>query len=323
MKRTYSNVWDGMSETRVKLEKSPEFSELSVELYTGLYYTQEELDAAIAAGTAQNVTEETFGTGAGYLGNYAEGNGCAFTARWLRDGTAVALRPLYVWMDISGDSWSYSGLKDESGRSVYTSSSSYHDSTQGFNVREYVAREDVAVDGSYFLSMSYYHNGTQVGDATAYVSAYVGNYRTLKEAAGQTDIAAQLFGTTGYQANYSGGVIFSILCPRSSLRRRHERCSHSIQTHGHVEYRYRPLYQWFESSLGDKAIVEPFGRSAENQTLVDRGHANLGRCRIGRNRLDDPRPPGFPVLPGLHVVAGIQFGHPRYCCRRILYVRVK
>lgn len=116
---------------------------------------------------------------------------------------------------------------------------------------------------------------------------------------------------------------FSILCPRYSLRRRHERCSHSIQTHGHVEYRYRPLYQWFESSLGDKAIVEPFGRSAENQTLVDRGHANPGRCRIGRNRLDDPRPPGFPVLPGFHVVAGIQFGHPRYCCRRILYVRVK
>lgn len=49
----------------------------------------------------------------------------------------------------------------------------------------------------------------------------------------------------------------------------------------------------------------------------------LDRCRIGRNRLDDPRPPGFPVLPGFHVVAGIQFGHPRYCCRRILYVRVK
>ena len=81
-----SNVWDGMSETRVKLEKSPEFSELSVELYTGLYYTQEELDAAIAAGTAQNVTEETFGTGAGYLGNYAEGNGCAFTASVCVDG---------------------------------------------------------------------------------------------------------------------------------------------------------------------------------------------------------------------------------------------
>ena len=39
--------------------------------------------------------------------------------------------------------------------------------------------------------------------------------------------------------------------------------------------------------------------------------------------IDDPRPPGFPVLPGFHVVAGIQFGHPRYCCRRILYVRVK
>ena len=55
-----------------------------------------------------------------------------------------------------------------------------------------------------------------------------------------------------------------------------------------------PLYQWFESSLGDKAIVEPFGRSAENQTLVDRGHtANPGRCRIGRNRLDDPRPLAF------------------------------
>ncbi len=86
---------------------------------------------------------------------------------------------------------------------------------------------------------------------------------------------------------------FSILCPRYSLRRRHERCSHSIQTHGHVEYRYRPLYQWFESSLGDKAIVEPFGRSAENQTLVDRSHANPGRCRIGRNRLDDPRPLAF------------------------------
>lgn len=44
---------------------------------------------------------------------------------------------------------------------------------------------------------------------------------------------------------------------------------------------------------------------------------------LAGNRLDDPRPPGFPVLPGFHVVAGIQFGHPRYCCRRILYVRVK
>lgn len=124
-------------------------------------------------------------------------------------------------MDISGDSWSYSGLRDENGRSVYTSSSSYHDSTQGYNVREYVAKEDIAVDGSYFFSMSYYHNGTQVGDATAYVSAYVGNYRTLEEAAGQTDIAAQLFGT-GYQANYSGGVIFSVFKKDGSLARSHK-----------------------------------------------------------------------------------------------------
>lgn len=51
------------------------------------------------------------------------------------------------------------------------------------------------------------------------------------------------------------------------------------------------------------------------QILVGAGLAGIALTIQG--------PLAFPVLPGFHVVAGIQFGHSRYCCRRILYVRVK
>lgn len=80
-----SNVWDGMSETRVKLEKSPEFSELSVELYTGLYYTQEELDAAIAAGTAPERDGRDFRHRSGLSGQL-------FGGEWLRIHRPLAAR---------------------------------------------------------------------------------------------------------------------------------------------------------------------------------------------------------------------------------------
>ena len=214
---TDDNIWDGQSEAKVKLAKgTSDFSDLAMEVYTGSYFTLEELDAAVDAGTTQNVTTEIV-DGTGYLADYTSDDGCKLTARWLRDGKAIAVRPMYVELSVVGESWSYSGMKDDEGMIVSTWDDSYYDEVQRVSVIEYKAREGYAVDGDYFFSMTYNRNGTQVSDAAEYISAYVGFYRTLEEAAGQTDIAAQLFGT-GYKAKYNGdGVTFSIFTKDGSI----------------------------------------------------------------------------------------------------------
>ncbi len=203
------NIWDGWSEAKVKLANgAADFDALTMEVYTGHYFTREELDAAIAAGTTRNVTAEIV-DGTGYLADYTNHNGCELTTRWLRDGEAVAVRPLYVDLYIPGDSWGYFYLENAEGTRVSDWGDSYEDETQGVRVHEYTALAEYAVDGAYFFSMRYYPNGTRTEDAAQYLESYVGYYQTPEEAAGQPDITAELFGD-GYQADYSGGVTFSV-----------------------------------------------------------------------------------------------------------------
>ncbi len=75
---------------------------------------------------------------------------------------------------------------------------------------EYELYDGYAVNDTYYFAMNYYQNGIQNNNAVTDV--YVGQYTSIAEAEedGAVNIAAELFGTDGYAADYSEGVHFSV-----------------------------------------------------------------------------------------------------------------
>lgn len=198
-------VWDGTGETKVKLGLGDSWDGLSLQAYTGYYCTQEELNKAVEAGSSIEVTE-------GYQADYTQRREVGLTAVLSRDGV-VAVRPMYVDMHIRSDGYSTSWLRDKIGADVtYGYGNSYYDSALKVNVREYILNKDLKANDTYYFSMSYMHNGEDVPDARLYVQAYAGNFSTWAEAqaSGTDNITSVLFSDSGYGADYSNGVIFSI-----------------------------------------------------------------------------------------------------------------
>ncbi len=204
--------WDG-SETKVQLgldswnDYNQSMDGLSMEVYTGYYRTQAELDAAVAAGTSTKVEA------GGHQADYSNWREVGLTAVLSRSSGVVAVRPMYVYLYVPSDHVSESGLMNNRGSSVYRTSSSYTDDTLGIRVREYRLSSGNAVDNTYYFRLWYYQNNTLVENPEAYVCSYVGNFSTLAEAqaSGAQDITSELFSSQGYDANYSGdGVIFSV-----------------------------------------------------------------------------------------------------------------
>lgn len=198
--------WDG-SETKVQLGLGDSWKDLSMEVYTGYYRTQAELDAAVAAGNSTKVDA------GGYQADYSNWRAVSLTAVFSRSSGVVAVRPMYVYLYVPSDHVSESGLMNNRGSSVYRTSSSYTDDTLGIRVREYRLSSGNPVDSTYYFRLWYYQNNTSVENPEAYVYSCVGNFNTLAEAqaSGAEDITSELFSSLGYDANYSGdGVIFSV-----------------------------------------------------------------------------------------------------------------
>lgn len=208
-------AWDGKGFVRLSCGNSA-YENLDVAYFTGEYYTVEALQAAVEAGESSEITDII--TTTGYEVDYSstENVSSIFTTLWYRGERLVAVRPVNVQISISRDYISYWNFVDSG---VFGSSSIYYDESAGLNVREYDARK--GVEGTQSYHAEYYHNSTEVEDVSAYgVKAYVGKYSTPEdaEADGKTDIAAQLFSETGYEADYSGeGQIFTIFQPDGKI----------------------------------------------------------------------------------------------------------
>ena len=67
-----------------------------------------------------------------------------------------------------------------------------------------------AANDTFYWEMDYYQNGSK--NNSAVTAAYVGNYASIAEAsdAGAEEVKGSLFGSGGYAADYSKGVLFSI-----------------------------------------------------------------------------------------------------------------
>ena len=102
---------------------------------------------------------------------------------------------------------SVGGLYTASGRGVFGSG--------GYSGDYYVYKlyKDNPANGTYYLRMYYYQNGTSLEDPLGKITAaYVGTYSSVAEAqaAGAQDIIADLFGKSGYPSDYSQGVRFTV-----------------------------------------------------------------------------------------------------------------
>ena len=203
------SVWDGTGETVILfgVGDSTYFDDLTISgVYTGIYHTKEALQAAITAGSAKDVTS-------GYQADYTDGNNpVELTAVLSRDGSVAAVRPVKVYMYVERDRTSSFGLYNETGTSVTSEYTSYTDTSTGARVEEYMLLSGNAEDATYYFRMRYYHHGVSVStNASEYAYAFVGDYRSLNAAGNAVNVADDLFGTTGYAADYSGGgVTFTI-----------------------------------------------------------------------------------------------------------------
>ncbi|MBR1476553.1 MAG: LysM peptidoglycan-binding domain-containing protein [Lachnospiraceae bacterium] len=145
--------------------------------------------------------------------------------RMKRNGTVVTLvcydatskvtgcLPIKIYISTDTDGVQTGSLYDENGLIVYNSSSS--STSDGLTTRTYELYKGYAVNGTYYLKMRYETNGTTNNGAVT--AAYAGNYASAAAAqsAGASDIKAALFGGTGYAADYSNGVYFTIIAGTS------------------------------------------------------------------------------------------------------------
>ena len=125
-------------------------------------------------------------------------------------GTAVSCMPVSLSFDIAlHGAVTFRDMKDDTGRSVYYYTRRNDDGLKS-DITIYV-NKDHSVSGKYYLSL-YYMDKEQQFSGEPVTAAYVGSYDSIAaaKAAGAKDIHTELFTGSGYQADYSKGVTFTI-----------------------------------------------------------------------------------------------------------------
>lgn len=195
---------------------------LDAVVYQGLYDSQE---AAVAAGAAviSDIWDQTgIATEGGHLADYGwkqNYRGMVEITVVLKRGDSVALvQPMILYMYEDEMSISFDGIyveREASYINVRYSTSSKWDNTLDMQVMTIGLKSGYPANGTYCLRMNLYNPADDYmeNSGIAYVRhAAVGYYSTAEQIQAQPDIKAQLFSdSTGYPADYSGGVVFSVL----------------------------------------------------------------------------------------------------------------
>ena len=214
--------WTSGEEAYLSLGLSDDFSDigLTTAVYEGLYDSEE---AALTANaqTIDDIWEQgDMASQGGHLADYSykwSYQGMPEVTVVLKRGDTVALVcPLILYMYEDEMGLSFDGIYAESnGSYTYISNggSSRWDNMLDMEVRTVKLQSGYPANGTYYVQM-YLHNPAVdhvTDNGVAYVErAVVGDFDTAAAIRGQSDIKDQLFGD-GYPADYSRGVIFSVL----------------------------------------------------------------------------------------------------------------
>ncbi len=207
--------WETGEKTLLKLDFADEYKQsgLTATVYEGAYDTEE---AAQAANT-RNITSEILGEEAsGYLADYSNSQDLEecpkITMVMTRNGQTVHVQPMTITMYGSGTSFYAWGLYAQDGNWVEQSSGYLRDE---YRTKCFYLRNTYPVNGTYCLLMYIdipgHHDSADFYGLSNVKHAAVGDYQTAEEIQNQPDIKEQLFSRPGYPADYSGGVIFSVL----------------------------------------------------------------------------------------------------------------
>lgn len=221
------------------LKSGSGFSGFNVEVYTGLYKTKEELDAAIAANATQNITDKIWNQtmsnqNAGYSAIYEPSSSNyedlqKFTLKISDGSTFLGVEPFIV--DVNPSAISMSGrlyLEENSGPLYLYSYSHRADSSDGIITNWFTIDVDETehkVDDKYWLQLSY-SDPSPIAERTSVVHAVKGNYDSKEAveaaiASGATDYWANgRFTRCEVQLNSEAGEVFTIVNSENAILKR-------------------------------------------------------------------------------------------------------
>lgn len=216
------NGWQDGDLTYMTLNLQPMFVGLDAVVYKGLYDSEE---AAVAAG-AEDITAQIWGDSAsGYLADYSYQshyqNMPEITLVLKRDGQTVYTDSFVLLMYASSMDLSWQGLyteEDGARRRVQRSTTSRYNEYQELEIG---VDPEYPVDGQYYFGAELYNPAVDsvTNNGIDYVQSacvgYVADASDMPAAGSAEDIKEQLFAEVyqegGYLADYSNGVIFSVL----------------------------------------------------------------------------------------------------------------
>lgn len=184
-----------------------------VKIFEGSHDTAEEAEAA-ADITAQIWQADMTQKDAGYYVHRYVDNYMTMVM-YDTSNQVIGLLPFYVYWGTRGNYISYYSLyyrDNQLSKNIVYSTSSMSTSTGAVVTRTVTATlySGYAANGTYYLPLQYYQDGTRNDNAVT--AAYLGTYSSIAAAqeAGAEDVRSQLFSSTGYAADFSQGVYFSI-----------------------------------------------------------------------------------------------------------------
>ena len=218
-----ANDWASGEMAYLSLGLSEEFdsTQFTSTVYKGLYDSEEEAVAANAAVIDDIWEQENIATEGGHLGDYGYKRGYQGMTEVtvvLKRGDAVAMVcPVILYMYEEAMHLSWDGVYVENNGSykyIDNGSSSQWDYTLGMQVSTIELDSGYPANGTYYLRMRMDNPAdTSYTTGVEYVQhAAVGDFDTAAAIQAQPDIKDLLFSdSTGYPADYSSGVIFSVL----------------------------------------------------------------------------------------------------------------
>ncbi len=134
------------------------------------------------------------------------------------EGNVTGCLPVELDIERSSSGISFFGLykiTESSTTHVSNSNSTTTDSESGIRYRTYTLYSGYPANDSYYLELNYYdeygNNDSTTNDLVT--GAYIGIWSSIAEAVagGAVDVKEDLFGSTGYAADYSEGIYFTII----------------------------------------------------------------------------------------------------------------
>ena len=191
----------------------------TIKVYSGLYDTAEEAIAAAEADGTIDITDKITNqdmtkADAGYKNKWADWSAMKdLTVVYFKDGNAIYADSFELGVNPRENNIYNRGLSttDDNGNTQYVGAYSssrydYKDDGSGAYVEviTYTLKSEYPTDAEYSFCMYGYNGETEEQDASFVKKAVVGHYDSLEAAEEQSDIKDQLFGESGYKANFSG-----------------------------------------------------------------------------------------------------------------------